>query len=263
LEDGHEYDGSLVLLAEDNEINRLVAVRMLEKQGFRVDVAPNGRVALEMCRRRSYKLVFMDCQMPKLDGYETTVEIRRREGTGHHMPIIAMTANTLKGDRDKCLAAGMDDYIAKPIEPTALSDAIARSLDMHRGRARNRGQVSGEAGEVEPQRDGRTPLLDRSILDDVCEGDAQMHQDLIALFGDQSQAGMADMGRAIQIRDSEALQQLAHKLKGSSASVGAPRMAELCECLCQAGRTGLLSDATGLLEELDHASQLTRAAWDA
>jgi CheY-like chemotaxis protein len=124
-----EYDGDLVLLAEDNEINRIVAVRMLEKHGFRVDVAVNGRMALEMCRRRRYKAVFMDCHMPELDGYETTLEIRRREAPGQHLPIIAMTANTMKGDRELCLAAGMDDHLGKPVDAEALDHAIARSMN--------------------------------------------------------------------------------------------------------------------------------------
>ncbi len=125
---GPERAGDLVLLAEDNEINQIVAVRMLEKHGFQVDVAVNGRVALEMCRRRTYKAVFMDCHMPELDGYETALEIRRRERPGRHIPIIAMTANVMKGDRELCLAAGMDDHVGKPVDADALLDAIARSL---------------------------------------------------------------------------------------------------------------------------------------
>ncbi len=124
-----EYDGDLVLLAEDNEINRIVAVRMLEKHGFRVDVAVNGRMALEMCRRRRYKAVFMDCHMPEIDGYEAAIEIRRREASGDHLPIIAMTANTMKGDRELCLAAGMDDHLGKPVDPEALRHAIVRSMN--------------------------------------------------------------------------------------------------------------------------------------
>ena len=126
---GPERKADLVLLAEDNEINQLVAVKMLEKHGFRVDVAVNGRVALEMLRRRSYRAVFMDCHMPELDGYETTLEIRRREGPRRHIPIIAMTANAMEGDREKCLAAGMDDHLGKPVDADALR-AIAGSLEV-------------------------------------------------------------------------------------------------------------------------------------
>ena len=128
-DDAFERDGTLVLLVEDNEINQLVAVRMLEKHGFHVNVADNGRVALEMCARRRYKAVFMDCHMPELDGYETATEIRRLEGTERRVPIIAMTADTKKGNREKCLAAGMDDYVGKPIDTKTLKDAIGRSLD--------------------------------------------------------------------------------------------------------------------------------------
>ena len=128
-DDAFERDGTLVLLVEDNEINQLVAVRMLEKHGFHVNVADNGRVALEMCARRRYKAVFMDCHMPELDGYETATEIRRLEGTDRRVPIIAMTADTKKGNREKCLAAGMDDYVGKPIDTKTLKDAIGRSLD--------------------------------------------------------------------------------------------------------------------------------------
>ncbi|HZG49348.1 MAG TPA: response regulator [Thermoleophilaceae bacterium] len=126
----HAHNGgdTLVLLVEDNPINQLVAVRLLEKHGFQVDVAENGRLALEMSRGSRYAAVFMDCHMPELDGYETTAEIRRLECAGSHVPIIAMTASAKKGDRERCLAAGMDDYVAKPIDAAALSEAIGRSM---------------------------------------------------------------------------------------------------------------------------------------
>jgi len=91
-------------------------------------VAENGRLALEMSRGSRYAAVFMDCHMPELDGYETTAEIRRLECAGSHVPIIAMTASAKKGDRERCLAAGMDDYVAKPIDAAALSEAIGRSM---------------------------------------------------------------------------------------------------------------------------------------
>jgi CheY-like chemotaxis protein len=86
-----------------------------------------------MCRRRRYSAIFMDCHMPELDGYEATAEIRRREGDDRRVPIIAMTANTMKGDREKCLASGMDDYVGKPIDPEALNDAITRSMHSRNG----------------------------------------------------------------------------------------------------------------------------------
>jgi CheY-like chemotaxis protein len=118
----------LVLVAEDNPVNQLVVTRMLEKRGFCVDVAPNGREAVRMHESGDYHLIFMDCQMPELDGYAATAEIRGHEARLRHTPIIAMTASTCPGDRERCLAAGMDDYLEKPVRQAVLSAAIARAL---------------------------------------------------------------------------------------------------------------------------------------
>ena len=115
-----------ILVVEDNAVNQRMAVRMLEKLGCRVDVAANGLEAVEMVERLKYDLVFMDCQMPEMDGYEATAEIRRREDASRHTLIIAMTAHTMQGDREKCLKAGMDDYIAKPIKKERLLEIMEK-----------------------------------------------------------------------------------------------------------------------------------------
>jgi len=115
-----------VLVAEDNMVNQKVAVRILERLNCRVDVAANGREALDLLESLSYDMVFMDCQMPELDGYEATQEIRRRQGTGRRIPVIAMTANALQGDRERCLAAGMDDYMSKPVAPAGFREMLDR-----------------------------------------------------------------------------------------------------------------------------------------
>jgi CheY-like chemotaxis protein len=121
------FDSHLrVLVAEDNVINQKVAVRILERMGIRADVAANGREVVEMMRILPYDVIFMDCQMPEMNGYEAATEIRRREAPGRHIAIIAMTAEVLAGARERCLASGMDDYVPKPIQIESLVDALKR-----------------------------------------------------------------------------------------------------------------------------------------
>ena len=121
--------GALVLVAEDNRVNQVVAVRLLEKRGLRTLVANNGREALEMLKGEPVDLVLMDIQMPEMDGYEATRRIREQEKTtGAHLPIIALTAHAMKGDREKCLGAGMDGYLTKPIQGDQLHQAIEELL---------------------------------------------------------------------------------------------------------------------------------------
>jgi CheY-like chemotaxis protein len=114
-----------VLVAEDNRVNQMVAVRMLERQGHRAAVAANGLEALDRFRTGTYHLILMDMQMPEMDGLQATREIRRLElGSDRHIPILAMTANALPGDRERCLDSGMDGYLSKPIHPQALAAGI-------------------------------------------------------------------------------------------------------------------------------------------
>jgi CheY-like chemotaxis protein len=121
---------SYVLLAEDNMVNRKVAVRLLEKLGCRVDTAINGHAALEAYHQTHYDLIFMDCQMPEMDGYSATQAIRTHEATqGGYTPIIALTANAMQGDRERCLQAGMDDYLSKPISSERLADILEKWRD--------------------------------------------------------------------------------------------------------------------------------------
>jgi CheY-like chemotaxis protein len=120
-----------VLVVEDNAVNQLVATRMLERLGVRADVASNGRHALEMVQLSFYDLIFMDCQMPEMDGYQAAVEIRRRAGRNPQVPIVAMTADVLKGSRERCLQAGMNSFISKPVKLDDLVKALHNETEAH------------------------------------------------------------------------------------------------------------------------------------
>ena len=118
-----------VLLVEDNATNRLLAVSLLEKEGHTVETAPNGKEALAALAKRPFDVVLMDIQMPEMDGFEATARIREREqGTGEHVPIVAMTAHAMKGDRERCLDAGMDEYVTKPLQAEPLLRTIREVL---------------------------------------------------------------------------------------------------------------------------------------
>jgi PAS domain S-box-containing protein len=135
LAEAHTSPITRLLLAEDNPVNQKVACKMLEKLGCRVDVVGNGQEAVAAHERAPYQLIFMDCQMPEMDGFEATALIRKMEGSSTHTPIVAMTANAMKGDREKCLASGMDDYVAKPIRPKDLQTILDQWLPKRTGTA--------------------------------------------------------------------------------------------------------------------------------
>jgi PAS domain S-box-containing protein len=180
--------GAHVLVAEDNAVNRLLAVRLLEGLGCSVDVAMNGAEAVEMSAGADYAAIFMDCQMPVLDGYEATGRIRDRESGGERVPIVAMTANTMAGDRERCIEAGMDDYLPKPLRVEELEEALQRALG---------------------------------------DDDDWLDAEIAELFIEESGAQLEGLRTAAESGDLAEVARLAHTMKGAAATVGATGMAAL------------------------------------
>jgi CheY-like chemotaxis protein len=204
-----------ILLADDNTMNQKVGQRILEvKLGYHADVVANGAEAIESLSRQDYDLVLMDCQMPEMDGYEATHAIRDRNSTvrNHSIPIIAMTANAMKGDREECLASGMDDYVAKPISPHKLAEAIERNLPDEPSQAET--PTSSAQGENSPE------AIQSEYVDDP---------DLADII-DEFVAGLPDtfsrMREAMANNHYERLRRLAHQLKGSGGGYGYPQLTD-------------------------------------
>ncbi len=242
-----------VLLAEDNLVNQRVAMKMLERLGYRVDVAQDGNEAVEAALSHvPYAAVLMDVQMPEMDGYEATKEIRRHEGSERHTPIIAMTANALEGDREKALAAGMDDYISKPVKPEELEAVLVRWVRRDgapdaTGGASGDGPVSQYTTEDEIE-----APLDPEVLAGLRElGGAEMVAELAEMFYKDASSHLASLREAIEGDDSQLVHRSAHTLKGSSGNMGAKRMAALCAELESVSASGDLARAPELLERLE------------
>ena len=226
-----------VLVAEDNEVNQLVIEKMLIKRGVEVDIANDGLEALAKLATGSYAAVFMDCQMPNLDGYATTGRIREREGAGERLPVIALTAHAMKGDRERCLEAGMDDYLAKPLRPDELDDVLARWLG-----------YAPVALAVEAIIDDARMRSFRDDYPDIVD-------QLLDLFLSSTPLLLDELRTAVDMGDDDALKRTAHKLKGSCQNIGATFMATLCRSI----ETGD-GDAAATVAELDTALVLTETA---
>jgi signal transduction histidine kinase/CheY-like chemotaxis protein len=227
-----------VLLAEDNLVNQKLAVRLLERQGHHVTVAGTGREALAALGRETFDVVLMDVQMPEMDGLEATAAIRRQEaGTDRHQPIVAMTAHAMKGDRENCLAAGMDAYISKPIQPQELYATIARVVP------------DAAAPDMQEQ-------LNLGQALDRVGGDRELLREIAGVFLDSYPGQLAELRDAVARRDSRAVQRAAHGLKGAVGNFGARAAAAAAERLELMGRAQDLAGAEAALGELSEA--LTR-----
>jgi two-component system sensor histidine kinase/response regulator len=253
-----------VLLAEDNPVNVEVARAMLDSLGMVVHCARNGEEALQAARQGGYDIVLMDCQMPVMDGFAATAEIRRHEqaaGRGRSLPIIAITANALQGDREACLAAGMDDYLSKPFTQQQLGAVIGRWIGLPIAATVHHDDeppvLPPETREV-IQRD----VINRHALDNIRalsadRGDALVHK-VIAAYVDDTPRHLLTLRQAIAGHDPGQLRKVAHSLKSSSANVGAETLAQMCKDMETLGRTDTTEGAAVILTDMEHEFQAVR-----
>jgi two-component system sensor histidine kinase/response regulator len=233
-----------ILLAEDNEVNQKLAVRMLERRGHTVMVASNGREAVESVPRHHFDLVLMDVQMPEMDGIEATQKIRHaEEGTDRYLPIVAMTALVMKGDRERCLAARMDGYISKPINVQEL-DAILETYAEKKSKQTM--DVPLHSANTAPQASVNAEELLSRI-----DGDREFISELLEIFSTDYPQKVGVMRAALQSQDFEGFRRAAHGLKGALANLAASRAAAMASELEQMGGAADLSDAPARLALLD------------
>ena len=233
--------GLLILLAEDNPVNQRLALSLLERRGHRVVVAGNGAEAVQISAQPGFDLVLMGVQMPELDGLAATAMIREREkSAGGHLPIIAMTAHAMPGDRERCLAAGMDDYISKPIEPQELW----RKLEKLPPPSRQEQNATSARPAVSAPLGNREELLARF------DGDLSLVRHLVELFLEEYPKTLAEMGRALKAGDLEALAAAAHSLKGSVGYFGSPAASAAALRLERIARSGGLAAGAAALKDL-------------
>ncbi|HEY4101223.1 MAG TPA: response regulator [Gemmatimonadales bacterium] len=232
-----------VLLAEDNVVNQAVVAAIMRTHGHSIVTVENGAQAVAAVLQSEFDVVLMDVQMPEMDGFEATAAIRRSEaGSGRHIPIIALTAHAMKGDRDKCLASGMDAYLSKPVHPRELLAAIDELV------------LRGGSTPVQPE--PVEPVEHESALDGVgvmdrVEGDVDLLRELVALFHAEAVRTRARLHTALEEGDARRVERLAHALKGSASNLGGVTVARIAQTLEAMGRDNVLTGGTARLAQLD------------
>jgi CheY-like chemotaxis protein/HPt (histidine-containing phosphotransfer) domain-containing protein len=238
-----------ILLAEDNVVNQKVATKTLEKLGYRADVAANGLEVLDALARQPYDVVLMDVQMPELDGLGASRRIRREVPPARQPRIIAMTANAMQSDRELCLAAGMDDYVSKPVRVEELVAALERSRV--------------EAPPAEPAAAEPAGSIDMAVLDEIQsslgDGNPAIVVEIIDLFVGDLPAQMALLGQSMAAGDAPTAQRAAHTIKASAATIGAHALAAHCEALEGLARRGDLDEGARYMPAIEAAAAAATA----
>jgi CheY-like chemotaxis protein len=236
-----------VLLAEDNAVNQRVAMEMLKRLGYRVEAVANGQEVLRAMERKRYDIVLMDCNMPGMDGFEAAREIRKREAPDHRPVIIALTANALEGDRERCLDAGMDDYLPKPVR---REDLVAKLLEWDRkpdGKRGERGRgiaPRSTGGHVDQRRYAEILELADGNADDWILS-------LVRQFAEDTKRRLAAMRVAAEGKDWNTLASESHALKGSCSTIGLVHAAALCGRLQVRARQGTSGGLLVLVGEIE------------
>lgn len=241
-----------ILLAEDNDVNRRLATQLIERRGHHVVSARNGKEALEALTRSAFDLVLMDVQMPEKDGLQATIAIRKQEElTGLHQPVIAMTAMAMMGDRERCIAAGMDGYVSKPINPSELDDALDQCAERRRRdvpvaverRKRTAGATSNADASIDPV--NAAELLQR------IDGDRAFLSELVGILRNEYPGHVQNAQEALARRDAGGVERVGHTLKGALSTLSATSASALAEELEEIGRSGNLGLAGAKLIEVD------------
>jgi CheY-like chemotaxis protein len=231
----------LILVVEDHPINQRVAQLYLEELGFTVDIASNGKEALNALSMRTYSLVFMDCQMPEMDGLLATKIIRKRElSTGAHVPIVAMTAHAMREDKDRCIAVGMDDYLSKPVDPKTLREMLDKWLPLPKsGQSK---QTDFDISEV--SLDLSKPVNIENINAKFGAGG----KELIKMFVDDAPVQIVSFRKSLQDKNFQEIADTAHKVRGVCAVLGIAHMETTCHAIEDAARK---NDEQALQKYLD------------
>src|SRR6266568_818211 len=229
LQETKQMSDKLILLAEDNVVNQKVAVRQLQKLGYRADTVANGREAIEALSRIPYDLVFMDCQMPEMDGYEAASEIRRTEVGPKHTPIVAMTAHAMDGDREKCIDAGMDDYITKPVKVEELNRVLSAFLD-------------SAQEENHPASINDCSPIDVERMHEAMGDEPDEFAEILNLYLEGMSKNLGQLEMALSSGDHHEVESLAHNCAGTSASCGMTAIVLPLRELEDAAREGRLAN---------------------
>jgi CheY-like chemotaxis protein len=234
-----------ILSAEDNPMNQKLVVILLKKAGYSVDAVENGRRAIQSLKLKAYDLILMDVQMPEMNGFEATKAIREMEGGKQHTPIIAMTAHAMKGDRERCLEAGMDDYVSKPIDPNEL---FAKVEKWSKTTLSKKSSHSNKSSVRQRQAKG-FPLDIQSAMNRVGE-DKELFQNILQEFMRYLPDQLQKLNNAINKGDAKEVEREAHSLKGASANLSANALVEWASQLELLGKKFDLADAKKMMENL-------------